>query len=80
MWHVARLSPIVGEQPSSNAGVAEPLALHRQVAQFVHRIELPEPAIELQAIHDDRDAVAVDVLGPEVAMSFPDRPCRGTGP
>src|SRR5208283_5602445 len=69
---VARAPAIMKEQDSPEASSAQPLALHRQKRELVHRIETAQIESEFEAIDDTRRRSQTDVLGTEIAMALYD--------
>jgi hypothetical protein len=46
----------------------QPLALQRQISDFVRGVDDPQPAIELQGVDDDRRVDEADVFRAQIAV------------
>src|SRR6185369_1682886 len=53
-------------------GGAQTLAFEAQEGDLVHRIDRPQPRVELQAVDDLHRIAQKDVLGPQIAMPVND--------
>jgi hypothetical protein len=51
---------------------AETMTLDREISELVGRIDQPELAVELQAVHDDRRVKEIDVFRPEIPVALDD--------
>ena len=65
---VPRAPAIMTEQRSPDAAGAQPLALHRQERELVHRVETAQIASEFEAVDDPRRGSQRNVLGTEIAV------------
>ena len=58
---------------------AKPRAFHRQIANFVDRIDLPQLRAEFKAIEDNDSILKANVLRLQIAMSVNQEALCGSG-